>query len=155
MVLFGVPDDDVVQLGDETFDGDREVFNHIVGKMGIRGELEITDLFRMGKKDLSVDDDERKDRPIKICFKASNSTKLILENSKKLKNAFGDVNIYVKPDKTKAERDEFTRLGKRKKELMERHVTAEGDDERVILKKGRLIVDGVEMDCYKTPQTLF
>ena len=156
VILFGVPDEDVVELGDESFDDDREAFNHIVGKLGIRDELEVTDLFRMGKKDVSANNRERKCRPIKICFKTSNSTRLILGKSKGLKNAFGEgVNIYAKPDKSKAERDEFTRLGKRKKELMESHVTREGDAERVVLKNGRLMVDGVEFDSYKTPQTLF
>ena len=82
--------------------------------------------------------------------------KVLFNSRMKLKDMFGEgVAIYIKPDKTKSERDEFTRLGKKKQELMEKHPTAIGDDPRVVLKNGRLLVDNAEVDCYKTPQTLF
>lgn len=82
--------------------------------------------------------------------------KVLLNSRSKLKDMFGEnVAIYIKPDKTKSEREEFTRLGKKKQELIERHPTAVGDDPRVVLRSGRLLVDNAEVDCYKTPQTLF
>ena len=80
----------------------------------------------------------------------------LLDTRAKLKDMFGEnVAIYIKPDKTLSEREEFTRIGKKKQELMERHPTPDGDDPRVVLKNGRLIVDNAEVDCYKTPQSLF
>ena len=67
-----------------------------------------------------------------------------------------EANIYMKPDKTKAERDEYSRLGKKKDELLLRHPLADENGEpRVVLKSGVLLVDGVQVDCYKTPQSLF
>ena len=153
ILLFGLPDDHTIKLAGENFESDQNAFNHILGKLNITEEIEISDLFRLGKKDAA---EEQKSRPLKICFTSSNAAKLVLSNSYRLKNAFGEgTNIYIKPDKTKAERDEFTRLGKKKTELMERHSAAESDEPRVILKNGRLLVDNVEVDSYKTPQTLF
>ena len=60
--------------------------------------------------------------------------------------------IYVKPDKTKGEREEFTRLGKKKEELLQQY---DNNAERVKLDKGVLYVDGVEVDRYKSVQSLF
>ena len=68
-----------------------------------------------------------------------------------LKDIRGE-NIYVKPDKTKGEQEEFQRIGKRKDALLAEY---DNDNERVILDKGVLFVDGVEVDRYKSVQTLF
>ena len=87
--------------------------------------------------------------------------KNILANSLKLKDLFNseDGNIYIKPDKTKSERererDDFTRLVKRKNELLTRHPTADEKAQRVVVKNGSLLVDGSLIDSYRTPQTLF
>ena len=118
-------------------------------------------MFRLGKKEVVVNaeaapDERPRCRPIKMCFDSSVMAKLILNNSPKLKDLFGeDVKIYIKPDKTKSEREQFNLLGKKKEELMLRHPVPEGDPPRVVLKSGRLLVDNVQVDCYKAPQTLF
>ena len=61
----------------------------------------------------------------------------------------------IKPDKTKAEVAEYKRLGKRKTELEGQYLTRDGDDKRVVLEKGVLKVDGVQVDEYKSTQSLF
>ena len=165
VLLFGLPDEDEVTLGEETFESDRDAVQHIFEKLGVSGEIKMTDFFRLGKKEVRENDEENDEeederprcRPVKICFESSNMTKCVLSNSSKLKDKFGeDVKIYIKPDKTKAERDEFSRLGKKKNELLLRHpVAAENGDPRVVLKNGRLLVDNAQVDCYNTPQTLF
>ena len=63
--------------------------------------------------------------------------------------------IYIKQDKTKAERDEFQRLGKKKADLLKLYPTLENENSRVVLKKGILTVDDVQVDRYKSPVTLF
>lgn len=157
VLIFGLPDDDEISLGDETFDSDREAIEHIFEKLEVEEKVELTEFFRLGKKDLHNDGEgEPKARPVKILFKTSNMARTLLDNRSKLKDLFGEhVAIYMKPDKTKSEREEFTRMGKKKQELMERHPTPHGDDPRVVLKNGRLLVDNAEVDCYKTPQSLF
>ena len=163
ILIMGVPDNDVITLGDENYNSDREAAVSVFEKMGITCDLKINEIFRLGKKSEPTGDDEAGDgrprsRPIKIVFQASEMARAVLSDSKKLKDLFNgtDTNIYIKPDKTKAEREEYTRLGKKKDELILRHPTAlDEDPPRVVLKGGRLLVDNVQVDCYKTPQSLF
>ena len=63
--------------------------------------------------------------------------------------------IFIKPDKSFKEREEFQRLLKNKGELVEAHPTEEGRNPRVVLQKGVLQVDGEEVDRYQSPQTIF
>ena len=101
-------------------------------------------------------------RPIKIKYSSSASASTVLKEGKKLKDLV-DNKIYVKPDKTKKEIEEYQRLGKRKDELKEQYPVAEVDEddeeqerrERVVLEKGVLTVDGTEVDRFKSVQTLF
>ena len=65
------------------------------------------------------------------------------------------INIYIKPDKTKSEQNEFQPLGKKKEELLLKYPTVDKTNPRVTLKKGSLQVDGVEVDKYEPAQTLF
>lgn len=160
VLLFGLPDEDVIPLGDESFDSDHDAVLNIFEKLELPEEVEITELFRLGKKNHENDEatgEARRSRPVKVCLGSSSMAKSLLKNSFKLKEVFNnDCKVYIKPDKSKAEREEYTRLGKRKKELLERHPTvAENDPPRVVLKNGSLLVDNVQVDHYKTPQTLF
>ena len=77
----------------------------------------------------------------------------IISKAYKLKDL--NKKIFLKPDKSFKEREEFQRLLKKKAECMLSHPTEEGQDSRVVLKKGVLKVDGVEVDRYQSPQTLF
>ena len=79
----------------------------------------------------------------------------ITKKSKKLKDLGDGINIYIKNDKTKAEREEFQRLGKRKDDIAKQYPKADEQPDRVILERGVLKLDGVEVDRYKSPQTLF
>ena len=102
----------------------------------------------MGKKD---DENPEKCRPVKIKFTSSTPATAVIGAGEKLKDLL-DLNIYVKPDKTKGEQEAFKRLGKRKEELLREH---DNNKERVQLKKGVLYVDNIEVNRYKSPQTLF
>ena len=92
-------------------------------------------------------------RPLKIELKNGEMAAEIITNSKNLKPL--NMKIFFKPDKTLKEREEYQRLLKRKNELMVSHPTEEGGENRVVLQKGVLTVDGVVTDRYKTPQTIF
>ena len=121
-------------------------------------ELEVTGMFRLGKKINTNDDNggRYRCRPIKIIFHSATMAKKVLLKSRVLKDLYGEtVKMYFKPDKTKYEREEYTRLGKQKTVLMERHPTPDGGDPRVVVKYGRLYVDNAEVDSYRSPQTLF
>lgn len=161
VVVFGLPDDDEISLGDEVFENDLDAVNHVLDQLELPEEVKIIELFRLGKKQVEdgagADENQRRHRPIKIRFETSGAAKMIVGNSAKLKGLFGEeTKIYLNTDKTKSEREEFSRLGKKKKDLMLRHPAEnEGDPPRVILKNGRLLVDNAEVDCYKAPQTLF
>ena len=77
----------------------------------------------------------------------------IVNSAKKLNEL--DENIYVKPDKTKKEAEEFKRIGKRKADLLLQHPTTDPENPIVTLKKGVLRVNGVEVDRYNPVQSLF
>ena len=108
----------------------------------------IREIFRLGKRD---DENPEKLRPVKIKFTSSTVATAVIGTSEKLKG-LQELNIYVKPDKTKGEQEAFKRLGKRKEELLREH---DNNEERVQLKKGVLYLDNIEVDRYKSPQTLF
>lgn len=158
LLLFGVPDEESITLNNETVTSNREVAQLIFEKIGVH-DVNIIESFRLGKKKDNDENAERPhSRPIKVCLESSDMARSVLSESSKLKDVFdgSGINIYMKPDKTKAERDEYTRLGKKKAELLTRHPPAEENGEpRVVLKSGILLVDGVQVDCYKTPQSLF
>ena len=63
--------------------------------------------------------------------------------------------IFIKPDKSKSENAEFKRVGDKKKELLKKYPNVEGQPARVVLKKGVLTLDGVEVTRYTPIQTLF
>ena len=157
VLLFGVPDNDEITIGDETVNSNQEAAQTIFGKLGIH-DAKVLESFRLGKKKENDENAERPhSRPIKVCLESSSIARSILTESPKLNNLFEGTgtNIYIKADKTKAERDEYTRLGKKKAELLLRHPTEDGGEPRVVLKNGILLVDNVQVDCYKTPQSLF
>ena len=96
---------------------------------------------------------EKYDR-LRVKFVSQNPVKSILENANEL-STLSNWKVYIKPDKSKAENAEYQRLGKRKVELLAQY-SAEGDGQpRVVLAKGILTVDGVEIDRYKPIQSLF
>lgn len=114
-----------------------------------RTELKIIDTFRLGKEG-------EKPRPLKISFQTTEMANSVLKKAAKLSELKDvGINVYVKPDKTKSEQNEFHRLGEKKKSLLLEYPTTEDNLPRVTLKKGLLMVDGVEVDKYQPVQTLF
>ena len=89
----------------------------------------IADFFRLGKEN-------DKPRPIKLKMVNKEIAYEITRKSKLLKNLGEGTNIYIKNDKSNAERLEFQRLGKRKADLINDN-PKENDQQpdRVILKK--------------------
>ena len=149
-VIFGVPEiGNNLELNGRAFITDRKkcgaIFEYIGGPVN---EQVFKDMFRLGKLDAV------KTRPIKIRLSSNNEVSSILKESQKLKDLV-NLNIYIKPDKTKAEVTEFQRLGERKQELLNMYpVVEENILSRVVLKNGILTVK-VEVDKFKLPQTLF
>ena len=159
VLLFGVPEDEL-QIGDKLCNSDEEVVNYIIELFELEHQVTFIEAFRLGKNTASpsdVTDGRKRSRPIKIIFETSSMARKVTDSSPKLKELFkdNDTNIYMKPDKTKSERDEYTRLGKRKAELLNQHPTVDGQPPRVVLKSGKLLVDNTQVDYYRTPATLF
>ena len=149
-VLFGVSESDLSLKGKSSNDvvvakTDSEKVQEILRVVQYKGE--VKQFMRLGKKG-------DRPRPIKLMFDSPSKASSVIANSSKLKDLV-DVKIYVKPDKTKKENDEFKRIGDKKRELLEKYPTAQGAQPRVILQKGVLTLDGVEVTRYQPIQTLF
>ena len=147
LILFGLPEKDDLNIDGEISKTDMEKYVSVLKKMDVYEQCksEIRELFRIGKKD----EQSEKIRPLKVRMLTSTSVSTILGAGQKLKD-LNNYKIYVKPDKTKGEREEFTRLGKKKEELLQQY-----ENDRVKLDKGVLYVDEVEVDRYKSVQSLF
>ena len=151
IVIFGVPEvGKNLDIGGTISTTDDEKFSAISDFLGTPLRNEISAIFRLGK----VPVDEDKVRPIKVKCVSSTIASKILKESKKLKD-LPNYTIYIKPDKTKGEVEEYRRLGGRKTQLMEEYPVNDGDEPRVVLEKGILKVDGVKVDEYKSVQSLF
>ena len=149
ILIFGVPEGDL-EIDGNTAATDNEKCELLFGVMNIREVCRnaIKEMFRFGKLD---DANPGKCRPIKVRFISSAPATAALNAKQKLNDLVGHT-IYIKPDKTKAEQEEFKRIGKRKTDVLQEY---NNDAERVKLTKGVLYVDGVEVDRYKSVQTLF
>ena len=149
VIFFGVPEDELT-IGNVTADTDLKKCNALFQVMNVEEvcRVAVKEVFRLG---VIPEGDTEKRRPLKVKFTSSKPASDVLKAGKELKNLEGE-NIYVKPDKTKGEQDEFKRIGNRKTELLAEY---SDDTERVKLSKGVLYVDGIEVDRYKSVQTLF
>ena len=149
-VMFGVPEEDLLlqkenELTERTFKKELDKVSEILKIVGHKGPLRH--YVRLGKKG-------DKPRPIKVIFHSVNEAHDATSNSNLLKT-LRNQKIYIKPDKTKSENAEFKRLGDEKKKYLTKYPTVEGSEPRVILAKGILKLDGLEVDRYKTVQSLF
>ena len=149
IIIFGVPESELV-IDSVTANTDIEKCNVLFWVMNVEDECRtaVKEIFRLGK---ITEGDTEKRRPLKVKFLSSGPASAVLNPSKKLKDIESE-NIYVKPDKTKGEQLEFKRIGDRKAQLL---VEYNNDAERVKLSKGVLYVDEIEVDRYKSVQTLF
>ena len=149
VVVFGVPEDGTdLNIDGSTSNTDKEKLHAILNFIGAQVHNDISAIFRLGKPS------DGKVRPIKAKCTSSTTASAILKEARKLKDlpAF---TIYIKPDKTKGEVEEYRRLGKRKAQLMEDYPVDEDEQPRVVLEKGLLLVDGVKVDEFKSVQSLF
>ena len=149
IIIFGLPEGNFT-INDEVADTDLLKCNGILKFIGVHDICcnAIKEVFRLGTLD---EGDTEKRRPLKVKFLSSSHASAVFGAKEKLKDIHGE-NIYVKPDKTKGEQEEYQRIGKRKTELLAEYGN---DNERVKLNKGVLYVDGVEVDRYKSMQSLF
>lgn len=151
VMLFGVSENDDLVFkdnnGDESHrasDDDEKVAALLLHLESDTAELSYFQ--RMGKPNGNP-------RPIKVILKSVMEAQKVILNSKKLNGL--EMNIYVKPDKTKKEAEEFKRIGKRKAELLLQHPTTDPQHPIVTLTKGVLRVNGTEVDRYNPVQSLF
>ena len=149
IVVFGVPEDgEDLAVNEVVAKTDQEKCDTIFSFIDVPMNIDNIHQFRLGKPT------EGKVRPIKLKCPSSSVVGPILKAAKKLKE-LPNQTIYIKPDKTKSEVEEYQRLGKRKTELLLQYPVAEGVDPRVVLEKGILKLDGVQVDEFKSSQSLF
>ena len=151
-MIFGLSERDDIVIQDEEDNNtvrastDKEKVSAII--KFLEGDMsEVSRFYRMGKEPGD------KPRPIKVILKTVANAQNLLSKSKNLKNL--DINVYVKPDKTKKEEEEFKRIGARKAELLIKHPTVDPQNPVVKLEKGVLSVDGKVVDTYNPVQSLF
>ena len=148
IMVLGLSEQEDLTINENTAQDDKEKIDSLMDYIGIGSEnVDIVSYSRLGKEG------QEGVRPIKMTMKNSDMAKTILSNAPQLKTL--NKKIFLKPDKSFKEREEFQRLLKKKEECMLSHPSTEEGPERVILKNGVLKVDGVEVDSYKPPQTIF
>ena len=148
-MVLGLSEEEDLTIDENNAHDDKEKIDLLLNYIGMGSEnIDIISYSRLGKEK----DGQEGVRPIKVTMKNGDMVKSVLSKAPQLKTL--NKKIFLKPDKSFKEREEFQRLLKKKEEAMLSHPSADGE-ERVVLKKGSLKVDGVEIDSYKPPQTIF
>ena len=147
IVIFGVPEKGTIESdAGIVATSDTEKIAFLFRYIGVDGST-VKSFFRLGKEG-------DKPRMLKVTLHSREHVKRVLTKSANLKE-YEAHNIQIRPDKSKSEQREFTRLGKRKKELLEQNDTPDDQQPRVKLEKGVLTLDGVEVDRYNPVQSIF
>lgn len=147
VLIFGVPESAPIDADEGIVaNSDQEKVAFIFRFIGVENST-IKTFFRLGKPG-------DKPRPIKVTLFSNTYAKNVLSKCATLKS-YKNHTIYIKNDKSKGEQKEFTRIGKRKFELLQQNPTAPGQEPRVKLEKGVLMLDGVAVDRYEPVQSLF
>ena len=141
LLVLGLPESDVLILEGNGFSSDIDIVNYLFETRSIDGNVVVTDIIRLGKLDTS---ENIRHQPIKLRLSEKYMVVNVLKNSHKLKGKLGDLNVYFKPDKSQSDRKEYTQLGHVKAQLLQQYPTEENQERRVTLKKGQLLLDGVE-----------
>ena len=162
VLIFGLQEERLLKIpieneNHEAGESNEEAFHYHTDQEKIDGVLKyiglpsaskfISSYTRLGK------DEGNTNRPLKIVFGKRDIASKVLSSASRLKSL--EQKIYIKPDKTPKEREEYTRLLNRKKELMVTHPIGLDSAPRVSLSKGDLTVDGMVVDSYKSPQSIF
>ena len=162
LIVLGITETNVFKINEHEFHTDEEVMDFIFEEIGISDDVVITEMFRLGRKPVEIEGDEdgaeqnTRHRPIKVRLSDKSMVEKALKNSYQLKEKFGDnVKMHFKPDKSKAEREEYSRLGREKVKLLEQYPTEEGQLPKVVFKKGKLLLNGAQVDQYRSAQSLF
>ena len=110
IILFGVKEEEEITIGMKKATTDVQKCGLLLEYIGCP-HVTIADQFRVGKQ---VNKEKR--RPIKITFSDKKTSFDVIGKTAKLKELKDShqMNVYIKPDKTKAEVAEFQRLVKRK-----------------------------------------
>ena len=148
-VLFGVPEQEMVFP--------KEAEDDVVAKddtKKVEELLKVVEFSGKLKQHVRLGAEGERPRPIKLVFHSPLDASSAISNSGNLKN-LANQTIFIKPDKSKSENAEFKRVGDKKKELLKKYPNVEGQPARVVLKKGVLTLDGVEVTRYTPIQTLF
>ena len=106
VMLFGVPENEDMMINGIEAAGDKEKIDVLLDYIRVKDDVEILSFARLGKP-AEEDEEEDKKRPIKIVLKNSEMAALITANAKLLRPL--DRMIFLKPDKTVKEREEFQR----------------------------------------------
>lgn len=148
-ILFGVPENQMLiqrqGADDIAANEDSEKVKELLKVVEFDGQ--VKQHFRLG----AAGDNPR---PIKVVFHSPSDAQSAISNSKELKK-LANLKVFIKPDKSKAENKEFKRVGDKKAELLQQYPVVEGAPPRVVLKKGVLTLDDVEVTRYTPIQTLF
>ena len=148
-ILFGVPESETIlrREGMEEVEAkdDTQKVSELLKVVGFKDKV---------KQHIRLGREGDRPRPIKLIFHSPSEAFSAISNSENLKKVVNH-KIFIKPDKSKSENAEFKRVGDKKKELLEEYPTIEGQRPRVVLKKGVLTLDGVEVTRYTPVQTLF
>ena len=151
VILFGVPETPT-KIDVNEIDFDDEKIDHIFGILDVNTQL-TTKFMRLGKLD-EGSNIAIKPRPIKLLLDTNKTASSILTESRK-QVSHNPLKIVVKPDKSKAKLTELQRIGRRNTELLHQYPTQEDEAPRFKLQKGKLSLDGIIVDTYKPPHTLF
>ena len=140
VILFGVSETEDMVIDGASGKGDEDKIKRLFRYIGLGERMEMMNFVRLGKEQA----ERESPRPLKIELRNGEMASEIITNAKELKPL--NMKIFFKPDKTLKEREEYQRLLNKKNELMISHPTEEGADNRVVLQKGVLTVDGVVTD---------
>ena len=123
VMVLGLSEAEDLTIAENTAHGDKEKIDLLMNHIGIGSEnVDIVSHSRLGKEG------QEGVRPIKMTMKNGDMAKSVLSNASKLKTL--NKKIFLKPDKSFKEREEFQRLLKKKEEAVLSHPS--------MVKKGSL-----------------
>ena len=141
LILSGVPEDDDIMISNKNCVTEHEKVLEIIKSLQV-GNVNLVGHRRVGNKDQGTGN---RPRYILLEFMSSSDRNKVKKASAKLKDNDSTKNFFLKADKTKKERDEYTRLYKVKEQL------EKDEPEKVIeISYGKLMVDGVAVDKVET-----
>ena len=146
LIISGVSETSDLIYNDEVATDDTNKFNLILKAIGL-DEIKTENVRRVGNTDRGADE---RPRYIFVHFKSARERNLVKSKANDLKEIESLKNIFMKADMPKIERDEYTRLYTEKLKI-----EREFPSKKVEITKGKLMVDGTEVDRMKTLNLVF